>query len=166
MNTLSLRRRLVDLCRQDRGKEEEKRNQGAWIKKFWPATSYPGGYVEQQPYCAAGLVYWTREWLCDPEVESWRCKSASCFKAADSWEAWAKKKGLWLPGPFVDLNVGDLVIYTHSHIEIVTETHANGNTVLGFNTGNGVERDGRWCYEKPMTVTRIRGAIRMLPREL
>ena len=177
MNTLPLRRRLVDLCRQDRGKEETKRNQGDWIKKFWPATSYPGGYVEQQPYCAAGLVYWVREWLRDPEVqaalkltpkevESWRCKSASCFKAADSWEAWAKKKGLWIPGPFVDLNVGDLVIYTHSHIEIVTDTHSNGNTVLGFNTGNGVERDGRWCYEKPMKVTRIRGAIRMLPREI
>jgi hypothetical protein len=121
MNTLQLRQRLVNLCRRDRGKEETSRNQGDWIKKLWPATSYPGGYLERQPYCAAGIVYNVREWLQDPEVltalklkpaevESWRCKSASCFKSSDSWEAWAKKKCFWIPGPFVDLNIGDIVI--------------------------------------------------------
>lgn len=41
--SLDLRRELVGIARLDRGKTEVTKNQAPWIKKYWPATSYPEG---------------------------------------------------------------------------------------------------------------------------
>lgn len=177
MKTLPLRQLLVDIARKDVGKEEVSRNQAPWIKKLWDATDYPDGDEDRQPYCAAGVAWCVREWLTYGDVldalkltpktaERWRCRSASVFRAKDSWENWAKAKGLWIPGPHVDLNVGDLVIYPHSHIELVSVATGDVTKLIGYNTGNGVERDGRWCWEKPYRGGELRGVVRMLPREI
>src|SRR5689334_4922697 len=97
MSTLALRQRLIAIADKDVGQMETSRNHGPAIEKFWPATSYPEGYANREPYCAAGVSYWVREWLKDPsvlaalgktpqEAEKWRCKSARAF----DWIDWAK----------------------------------------------------------------------------
>lgn len=68
MSTYELRKKLVTIASRDVGQLETSRNQGPAIRKFWPATSYPEGYRERQPYCAAAVSYWVSEWLKDAEV--------------------------------------------------------------------------------------------------
>jgi hypothetical protein len=101
MSTFALRQKLIDIARKDVGKTEVTKNQAPWIAKYWPATTYPDGMDNREPYCAAAQAYCLREWLKLKEVltalgmtkeqaEKWRCKSASVFKASDSWLNWAK----------------------------------------------------------------------------
>lgn len=182
MSTFELRKKFLAIARTNVGKLETSRNQGSWIKPLWTATDYPGGYEERQPYCAASVAWVLREWLKDPEVlkalnltaaqaEKWRCKSASCFRADNSWESWARQNSLLLPKTTAVLHAGDLIIYSFSHIEMYVDDLPDGKFIaIGYNTGGGpvspdgtVSRDGDGCFEKPRSRAKIRSIIRMLP---
>lgn len=175
--TIKLRQRLIKIARRDVGNMEETRNQAPWIKKYWPATHYPDGHHERLAYCAASLCYDVREWLKDAEVrkalglkdaaaaEKWRCKSPSCFKAADSWERWAKAKGLLLKRN-VRIQAGDIVIFEHSHIEIVScpfAPDAGFFIAIGANTDGPGSNDGDGKWEGYREKQNVRSVIRMMP---
>lgn len=171
--TYPLRMRLVNLARADVGKTEVTKNRAPWIEKLWPATSYPDGYKNREPYCASGLAYNVREWVHIPEVagalgmtvaqaEKWRCKSAAAFE----WEKWAKSKGLQILPKNCILHAGDIVIYDYSHIELVTDDDGTTDgpfTGLGYNTNNSASRDGEGCFEKPRSRSKVKCFIRILP---
>ena len=172
MSTLALRQRLVEIARRDVGQMETSRNQGPAIKKFWPATSYHEGYADRQPYCAAAVCYWIREWLKDKEVlaafnmtparaEAWRCKSAAAF----GWYDWAKKRGLLTmnDGPENVLHVGDLMVFDCSHIGIVRGDDRSFVYTIEANTGPGGGRDGDGIFEKNRLRREARNFIRLLP---
>lgn len=157
MNTLHLRKRLVEIARRDVGQVESSRNRGEWIKKFWPATTYPEGYAKKQPYCAAAVSYWVQEWLKDSDVckalgktpqeaKSWRCKSAAAF----GWRDWAHKKGLVVMDDKMThtLHTGDLMIFDCSHIGVVTNDYSVWVDTIEANTGNQSTRDGDGCWKK------------------
>jgi peptidoglycan hydrolase-like protein with peptidoglycan-binding domain len=58
----SIAARIVGLARADLGiRETEGKNHGPGIAKFWPATNYPTGYANREPYCAAAVCYWVKE---------------------------------------------------------------------------------------------------------
>jgi len=171
MNTYSLRQKLVDIARKDVGKMEATRNQGEAMKRFWPATSYPEGYANRDPYCAAGVAYWVREWLKDPEVlaalgmtaktaEAWRCKSAAAF----GWYDWAKKKGLLTMGDGMEntLHTGDLMVFDCSHIGIVCTDKGSNVYTIEANTGPGGGRDGDGIFAKSRLRREARNFIRLL----
>lgn len=172
MSTYDLRTKLVTLERQDVGKVEVSKNQAPWIAKFWPATTYPGGHKNKEPYCAAAQCYWIMRWLSDEEVlcafdftaseaEAWRPKSA----AVKDWLPWAKAKGLEVLPKKCILHTGDLVIYSYSHIELVVDddgTDSGAFVTIGFNTDPGGSRDGEGCFEKPRKRDQVKGFIRML----
>jgi hypothetical protein len=177
MSTFALRQKLIDIARKDVGKTEVTKNQAPWIAKYWPATTYPDGMDNREPYCAAAQAYCLREWLKLKEVltalgmtkeqaEKWRCKSASVFKASDSWLNWAKSaKGVKVLPKNSILHTGDLVIYTYSHIEVVVDD--DGGTTgpfiaIGMNTDSGGSADGDGCFEKPRPRDRVRNFIRLL----
>lgn len=172
--TLALRQKLVAIARQNEGKVESSRNQAAWIKPLWGATSFPGGFVERQPYCAAGMAWSLREWLKLPEVlkalgltpataEEWRCKSASCFKDTKSWSAWAKKNKLTVLGKNDTFHTGDLIIFSFSHIEMYISDLPDGRYLaVGYNTDDAGSREGDGCFVKPRGREKIREVIRML----
>ncbi len=173
MSTLPLRFRLVEIARADRDKVEVTKNQAPWIAKFWPATTYPDGMENREPYCAAAVCHWLREWLHDPAVmaaldltpaqaEAWRCKSP----AVSSWSKWARRQGLQILPANAILRRGDLVIYSYSHIEIVTDD--DGTTkgpfiAIGANTNAAAARDGEGCFEKPRSRAKVKEFIRLLP---
>jgi hypothetical protein len=175
MSTVALRRKFIVIARQHVGKKEVTRNQAPWIKTLWPATSYPSGHDERQPYCAAGVAWAVREWLKDPEVlkafemtpeqaEFWRCKSASCYKAKGSWLDWAKLNKMTILGKDDNFHTGDLIIYDYSHIEIyVDDLPENRFMAIGFNTNDAAGRDGDGCWEKPRSRAKIKAVIRLLP---
>lgn len=177
--TYALRKKLVDLARRDKGKTEVTKNQAPWIKPLWEATSYGvDGFKDRAPYCAAGVARNVRDWLALPEVrdafgfkseaeaEKWRCKSASCIKADDSWYNWARStKGVQVLPPNSVLRMGDLVIYKYSHIEIVSDddgTPTGPFTAVGYNTNASGARDGEGCFEKPRHREQVLCFVRLL----
>lgn len=166
---------LILIAQRDVGRVEVTRNQAPWIKAYWPATHYPSGHDERMPYCAASLCHDVREWLKIADVrkslglkdaaaaEKWRCKSPSCYKAPDSWEAWAKKKGLLL-SKRVNLRAGDIVIYGRSHIELVSFVHDPMlHVCIGANTDGTGSREGDGKWEKLRNKDDVRSVIRLLP---
>lgn len=172
MSTYDLRKKLVAIARRDVNKVEDTKNQSPWIKKLWPATSYPEGYANREPYCAAGVAYCVREWVKDPDVakalkmtpeeaERKRCKSAAAF----GWSEWAKDKGVRVLPKNCILHLGDLAVYSFSHIEIVTDddgTEKGPFTAIGFNTDASGSRDGQGCFEKPRSRAKVREFIRLM----
>lgn len=171
MSTFNLRKRLVDIALRDVGQTEVSRNQSPTIRKFWPATSYPSGHSERQPYCAAAVCYWVMEWLKDPEVlaafgmtaaaaEKWRCKSPAAF----GWTTWARDKGLLVMGDSMKnvLHTGDIMVFDMSHIGIVTDDSANRVMTIEANTGASGGRDGEGIFQKNRTREIARDFIRLL----
>lgn len=172
MSTLHLRQRLIDIAGRDVGQKETSRNRGEAIKKFWPATSYPKGYANREPYCAAAMAYWVREWLKDPEVlealkltparaEVWRCKSARAFE----WIPWAAKKGLLVMDHWQghELHTADIMVFDISHIGLVCDDSKTRVMTLEANTGNGENnRDGDGIWKKSRERIAARAFIRML----
>lgn len=174
--TFALRKKLIDIARRDVGKVETSRNQAPWIKKLWTATTYPTGYEERQPYCAAGVCYCIREWLKDKDVlkafgftelqaERWRVKYASVYLAPGGNNVldWAKTRNLQILNKNDNFHAGDLIIYTYSHVEFYIDDAANKKIIcIGYNTDSGGSRDGDGCFEKERTRKSIKCAIRLL----
>jgi hypothetical protein len=172
-STYELRKRFVAIARLDSGKTEVMKNHAPWIEKLWPATSYPEGYDNREPYCAAGLAYCLREWLKDSEVlaalnlsaqgsDQWRCKSAAAFE----WQKWAGRKNLQVLPVRSILHTADIVIYKKSHIELVTNddgTLGGPFVAVGYNTNASGSRDGEGCFEKPRSRSDVKCFIRILP---
>jgi len=169
-DTLDLRERLVEIARLDRGKTEDLgHNQAEWIEKFWPATSYPDGYENAEPYCAAACCYWVREWLrldevrdafgfTDEEAEDFRPKSAAVF----DWEDWAHSQGLLVMDRDAVLHTADVMIFDCSHIGIVWTDKGQNLLTMEANTGPEGERDGDGAYLKLRSRSEARSFIRML----
>lgn len=178
--TYHLRKRLVGIARADVGKREETKNRAPWIEKLWPATSTPKFYSignkdypkGDPPYCAAGMAYCLKMWLLTDGViealgmtpeqaEKWRCKSASAF----GWIEWAKAHGLQVLPPKCILHMGDIVVYSYSHIELVSDddnTVSGPFTAIGYNTNSSGSRDGEGCFEKPRSRAAVKAFIRLL----
>lgn len=178
MSTYPLRKLLIEIARQDRDKVEVTKNQAPWISKLWKSTSYPDGMQNREPYCAAGMAYCVDIWLenskvreamglTEAQAEKWRCRSASVFRAEDSWLNWAKQaKGVTVLPKTCILHAGDLVIYSYSHIEMVTDddgTTDGAMVCIGYNTDQSGSADGQGCFEKPRNRSKVKNFIRLLP---
>jgi hypothetical protein len=171
MSNLAIRQQLVEIARRDVGKVETTRNRAPWIAKYWGATTLPNGHADRQPYCAAAVAWWVREWLKIPEVmaamkmtptgaERWRCKSPAAF----AWLDWANARRLEVLSdrPTERLRVGDLMVFDISHIGIVRDDDAKGVFTIEANTGNGSIRDGDGCFERVRQRAQARAFIRLI----
>lgn len=171
MNTLNLRKKLVEIAKRDVGKIETSRNHGEFIQKFWPATSYHEGYINREPYCAAAVCYWVREWLKDPavlaalgmgvqEANAWRCKSAAAF----GWTNWAKEKGLLVMSDSASevLHTGDIMVFDISHVGIVDTDEGDLVYTCEANTGATGSRDGEGVFYKTRHRADAKNFIRLL----
>lgn len=171
--SLELRKELISIARLDLGKTEDSKNQAPWIKKYWSATTYPSGFANREPYCAAAGAYWFREWLKSPDVlnalkmdadtaERWRCKSPLVF----DWPKWATDKKLKILPKNSILHVGDIVIYSYSHWELVVDddgTTTGPFSAIGANTDAAGSRQGDGVYLKPRKRASVKQFIRVLP---
>lgn len=167
-----IRKLLVDIAALDVWQMEVTRNRGPAIKKFWPATTYPEGYANREPYCAAAVAYWVQQWLRDPlvvqamgmspsQLDRWRCKSARAF----DWLDWAKKGKLRIFGEseYEDVKLGDLMVFDMSHIGIVTGRLGKNILTIEANTGEQGTRDGEGIFRKSRPYTLTKAFISLLP---
>jgi hypothetical protein len=171
MSTLPLRKQLIEIADKDVGQMETSRNHGPAISKFWTATTYPDGYENREPYCAAGVSYWVREWLKIPvvqhafgksaaQLEQWRCKSAAAY----GWRDWAKEHGVRMLSDAQSeiLHTGDIVIFDFSHIGIVYDDKGDRIYTIEANTGASGGRDGDGIFRKDRPREVARCFIRLL----
>ncbi len=172
MSTFAIRQKLIDIARKDVGKKEVTRNRAPFITAYWPDTSYPEGYQNREPYCAAAVCHWVAQWLRLPEVaaafgktvvqlETWRCKSARAF----DWQDWARSKGLLVmnDSPENVLHTGDIMVFDMSHIGLVVDDYDDRVKTIEANTGatGGNDGDGVWEKDRPRSLAKC--FIRLLP---
>jgi hypothetical protein len=151
---------IIAAARGEVGVRETSVNQGPGIAKYWTATEYKSGYNERAPWCAAFVCWCVQQSGIFAEAD--RPKSASCFKGG-GLEAWARSKApkVILTMHPTKINVGDLVIFSFSHVGIATTANdINGSfrTVEG-NTDAGGSREGNGVWEKARTLAKVRSII-------
>lgn len=173
-DTYAIRQQLIRIARRDVGQTEVTKNRAPFIEKLWTATDYTDGMDNREPYCAAGMAYCLREWLKLPaaldalkmtraQANAWRCRSARAF----GWLEWAEEKGVTILKPNSILHAADIVVYSFSHIELVTDddnTSTGPFTAIGYNTdsGNAASNEGQGTYEKQRTRAKVKKFIRLL----
>jgi len=171
MTTLHLRRRLVDIARKELGVTEiGTSNTGSRVEEYQRATWLDGtGWS----WCAAFQCWIIMEWLKDQEVldalkltkvtaEHWRPKTAGAW----DFERWGREKGLDVTAqrdrPDYVLHTADIVTFTHSHVELIEDDHADSFKSIGGNTDDGTDRNGGAVCEHWNSRTRARRYIRLL----
>ena len=136
--------RLLEIARGEIGVVETSTNQGPGISKYWSATDYTSGYSDRASWCAAFTTWCIQQAGIFSEDD--RPKTASAFKGG-GFESWAQSKA-----PTTKLNVrpkhvnvGDIVIFSFSHIGIAsTESDINGKfKSIDGNTGDAVREKNR-----------------------
>jgi hypothetical protein len=159
---------LVRIAASQIGTHETSNNQGPGIEKYWRATSYPHGYADRQPWCAAFQcwvvsVAMTDKQLCPPGlIEDTRPKLAGAW-------AWADE---WMPAryPLVSMpdyrrsapRAGDIVVYTFHHIGLVESCDAQRGAFRAIegNTNADGSREGKEVLIHPRRFADIRNIIR------
>lgn len=180
INRQELEQRLLKQARADLGGVEKTRNQARWIEKYWPRTSYPEGYRNREPYCAAACVYWLWAFLLDlandgllqkvfgaadvvARMERWRCKSARAF----DWREWGKKaKGVQVLDETQSARPGDFVVFDFSHIGMVVEDRGATLLTIEANTNSAGSREGDGCWQKTRPRSLVQCFVRVIPNNL
>lgn len=177
MEKQAARQLLVDIARRDIGNRETSHNQGLWIKKYWPDTSYPEGYKNREPYCAAACCHWLATWGRElaqmgelrntlgmglAEFERWRCKSAGAWRWLNEWAE--SKAGVMILPENARILPGDFMVFDISHIALVQTVLRSGKVLnVEANTNAGGSREGDGCMEKQRPQTLARAFLRVLP---
>jgi peptidoglycan hydrolase-like protein with peptidoglycan-binding domain len=150
----SIAARIVGLARADLGiRETEGKNHGPGIAKFWPATNYPTGYANREPYCAAAVCYWVKEAAGSIKPAFDLPRTATAFGFIQ-WAAKQEGKGVVEISKGAVLEPGDLLVFEFSHIGIVEARcpqgkvtvqtiEANTSPASSDNEGGGVFRRSR-----------------------
>jgi hypothetical protein len=175
MDAIIARQALVDIAARDVGKTEVTSNRAPWLAHYWPETSYPDGYAERAPYCAAAMCYWLATWgrllaqhgkLRDTmgmslvSYEQWRCKYAGAWR----WQEWALKRGLLILPDTAPPMMGDIMIFDMSHIGLVERVAKKGRVnTIEANTGPSGGRDGDGVWRKDREQSLARAFIRVIP---
>lgn len=151
---------LIAIAKRDVGEVEVTRNRAPWIAKYWPATSYPAGHTNREPYCAAAVCYWLatlgRELaeqghfratfgMTLKDFETWRCKSARAF----DWRDWAHKRNLQVLPETATARPGDLIVFDFSHLALIeADLGRAGFATIEANTNTAGSREGDGCWNK------------------
>lgn len=158
-------------------------NQGPGIAKYWTATNKLGsstGYSAGWHWCAAFISWCIKEaGLFDEEV---RPKEIAAFAFGNLPPAkgnWIDQRGGKNYATIIhrpkeqDLQAGDLVIFSNSHIGLITEPYKDGayTTVEGNTSSDDknvgaeiVDRDGIGVFKKRRKeISKIKSIIRLYP---
>lgn len=163
---------LVTVAAESLGVRETSKNQGPGIKAFWLDTSYPDGYENREPYCAAFQCHVAAEVLRRGLAVGLTEKTRPRDAAVRSFVDWARKASsgckVFAPrdGQFFP-SAGDFVWFQFGgdhpdHIGLVTDFdgHTTVHTIEA-NTGDSGGREGDGVYRKTRALTLCRGFIRL-----
>lgn len=184
---------LIAIAKKELGTVENKdtENQGPGIEKYWSATNEIGsasGYKSKFHWCAAYVSWCIKEaGLFSDEKVRPKEIAAFAYGSLSTWTDKGKVKGgNWIDqrggaGYAIrinkpkkeDVQAGDLVIFTNSHIGIITAPFGEdglcksieGNTSSDDKNANPeiVDRNGVGVYEKKRKVETIKTIVRLYP---
>lgn len=162
---------LVDIAREELGIRETSKNQGPGIAKYWPATSYPEGYKNREPYCAAYACWLIMEAMARGYALGLTSSTRPREAAVRYFVSWARQatsgalifgpsNGLYFPEP------GDLVYYQFTaahpdHIGIVEDFTGSYLKTIEANTDGSGGRDGDGVYRRTRIQSSAKGFIRL-----
>jgi peptidoglycan hydrolase-like protein with peptidoglycan-binding domain len=143
--------------------KETSKNQGPGIEKYWPATNYPEGYRNREPWCAAFAAWCVREaglregWL---KKDAARPRSAAVREWVPAalrlgWEVFGPRDGLRFP------SAGDVVVFTSSHMGIVTDFDGTWVHTIEGNTNAAGNREGKFVMRHQRVLGYCRSFIRL-----
>lgn len=157
----SMPHRMVAIASREIGvKEEGGNNRGSKIREYQKATWLdPGAW----PWCAAWIC-----WVVKEALTGYRApQDFERPRTAGAWdfERWAMEdagQSVTLRKPAADIQAGDIVCFTFSHIGLAISAPKDGylNTIEG-NTNGGGDREGDGVYAKKRPVSKIRSSIRL-----
>lgn len=152
--------RLVQIAVDQLGIKETSRNQGPGIAKYWSATSYPAGYTNREPYCAAFVCWAVRE-ASDKGAKYSLPTSARAYAAMD-WAKVNKGRGVQVV-PVSKAQAGDIVVFKFSHIAIVEKVYKSSIHTIEGNTDGKGSREGDGVYRRVRYAPQIQQVIRIAP---
>jgi hypothetical protein len=137
---------IVGIAESQLGVKEATRNQGKEIAKYWPATDYPEGHANREPWCAAFIAWCVQQAGIEPRPRS---------AAVANWvkDALKLKWTVFGPGdPLLFPRAGDLVVFKFSHIGLVTGRAGYDVQTIEGNTNEHGEREGKFVmrHERSM----------------
>jgi hypothetical protein len=153
--------KLVALAKKEIGVEEvDGSNCGPRVNEYKSATWLDS--TKSWPWCAAFICWLFRESMKDGKYTFERPKTAGAW----DFENWAKSQdsSVVLKKPHkADVQYGDIVIFTFSHIGIATSGPDNDgyvSTIEGNTDGSG-SREGGAVLAKKRKLSQIRSVIRI-----
>lgn len=153
---------IVKIAQTQVGVRETSKNQGPGIEKFWTATSYPDGYANREPYCAAFVCWVVREAALNKVIPFSLPRSPVAY----DFEKWGKAnatKGVSVLSNSSKPKAGDIfTLATASHVGIIKSVDALTVTTLEGNTDGAGSREGDGVYEKIRRIATIRKLVRIL----
>ena len=151
---------LISLAQSELTKNirEASQNQGPEIAKYWTATTYPEGYTNREPYCAA-FVCWL---FMTAAAERTVPFSLPMSPVAYDFEGWASEnagKGVF----FAETpQAGDIfTLSTASHVGLVVGVTGQMITTIEANTNSAGSREGDGVYNRVRPISTIRKIIRV-----
>lgn len=154
---MSVRARLLAVARTQIGVAETSRNRGPGLAKYWPATTYPDGMKNREPWCAAFAAWCVMRALgaSAPRPRSARVRDWVPDALRLGWRVFGPRDGLLFPEP------GDIVVFTFSHIGIVERFDGGHVITIEGNTDDAGSREGREVAVRSRSVSLCRSFIRM-----
>lgn len=154
---------LVALARKEIGVEEVNgSNCGPRVNEYKAATNLPP--TEAWPWCAAFICYLVREAMRQTGVNETatfkRPKTAGAWDFIN-WSLAQDKSTNTKRSPGDDIQPGDIVVFTFSHIGLAID-HADGGMVrtIEGNTDAAGSREGGGVFEKRRQTSKIKARIR------
>lgn len=142
----------------DKEIRETSKNQGGGIEKYWEATSYPDGYANREPYCAAFVCYVVNRSFCGV-VTTLRAPTSPVAYDLEKWAKANSKQGVT---SFSEPKAGDLfTLATASHCGIVESVQGKSIVTIEANTNAAGSREGDGVYSKSRKISTVRQFIRI-----
>lgn len=136
---------------------ETSKNQGAEISKFWTATTYPTGYANREPYCAAFICWLVREAVGSRKVPFLLPRSPVAY----DFEKWARSAGRGVEFA-ASPKAGDIfTLSTASHVGLVIGVDGSRIITIEANTDGSGSREGDGVYKRTRAISSVRKFIRI-----
>lgn len=159
--TSDIAQNIVKIAKTQVGIRESSKNRGDGIEKYWDATTYPTGYKNREPYCAAFVCWVVREATKDIKTSFSALKSPVAYDA-EKWGAANAKKGVKVLTKRSAPKPGDIfTLATASHVGLVIANNGSTITTIEGNTDGSGSREGDGVYQRTRNISTIRKLIRI-----
>lgn len=158
----SIASRIVEIAATQLGIREVTKNQGLGIEKYWTATTYPGGFKNREPYCAAFVCWTVREAVGDTKAAFSLPESPVAYDF-EKWGISNSKKGVTVLSRDATLKPGDIfTLAAASHVGIIKSVGKSTVVTIEGNTDGSGSREGDGVYERSRTIASLRKVIRII----